>query len=102
MTTDDPARYAAAQMAAPVYRFGNCRIDLSARELHCSRVLVTLSPNVFGGLAYPIAYRDRAVGRDELIAVWGRVDATDTLLGQTVLKARRAIGDTEQNALRKP
>ncbi|MFI4968800.1 MAG: transcriptional regulator [Lysobacterales bacterium] len=68
------------------------RLD-PARELHCSDVLVTLSPKVFDCLTYPIAHRDRAVGRDELIAaVWGRVDVTDTLLGQTVLKARRAIG----------
>jgi DNA-binding winged helix-turn-helix (wHTH) protein/tetratricopeptide (TPR) repeat protein len=90
-------------MTAPVHRFGDCRIDLSARELHCSGVLVTLSPKVFDCLAYLIAHRDRAVGRDELIAaVWGRADVSDTLLGQTVLKARRAIGDTgnEQNAIR--
>jgi DNA-binding winged helix-turn-helix (wHTH) protein/tetratricopeptide (TPR) repeat protein len=86
-----------------VYRFGECRIDLSARELHCARELLSLSPKVFDCLAYLIEHRDRAIGRDELIAaVWGRIDVTDTLLGQTVLKARRAIGDTgnEQKAIR--
>jgi len=90
-------------MARPVYRFGDYRIDPSARELHCAGELATLSPKVFDCLAYLIEHRDRAVGRDELIAaVWGRADVTDTLLGQTVLKARRAIGDTgnEQNAIR--
>lgn len=90
-------------MAHHVYRFGDCRIDLSARELHRDGELVTLSPKVFDCLAYLIEHRERAVGRDELIAaVWGKVDVSDTLLGQTVLKARRAIGDTgnEQHAIR--
>ncbi len=34
--------------------------------------------------------------------MWGKADVSDTLLGQTVLKARRAVGDTgnEQNAIR--
>jgi DNA-binding winged helix-turn-helix (wHTH) protein/tetratricopeptide (TPR) repeat protein len=90
-------------MAHHVYRFGECRIDLSARELDCAGELLSLSPKVFDCLAYLVEHRDRAVGRDELIAaVWGRVDVTDTLLGQTVLKARRAVGDTgnEQNTIR--
>ncbi|MEP7043654.1 MAG: winged helix-turn-helix domain-containing protein [Dokdonella sp.] len=90
-------------MTAHVHRFGNYRIDPSARELQHAGELVVLSPKVFDCLAYLIAHRDRAVGRDELIAaVWGKVDVSDTLLGQTVLKARRAIGDTgnEQNAIR--
>jgi DNA-binding winged helix-turn-helix (wHTH) protein/tetratricopeptide (TPR) repeat protein len=88
---------------ANTYLFGECRLDLSARELHCAGELLSLSPKVFDCIAYLIEHRDRAVGRDELIAaVWGRVDVTDTLLGQTVLKARRAVGDTgnEQNAIR--
>lgn len=86
-----------------VYRFGDYRLDPSARELACAGVLATLSPKVFDVLAYLLEHRDRAVGRDELIAaVWGRADVSDTLLGQTVLKARRAIGDTgnEQHAIR--
>ena len=86
-----------------VYRFGDCTIDPSARELRCAGALATLSPKVFDVLAYLIEHRDRAVGRDELIAaVWGKIDVTDTLLGQTVLKARRAIGNSGdgQSAIR--
>jgi len=85
------------------YRFGDCRIDLAARELRRAGELVVLSPKVFDCLAYLIERRDRAVGRDELVAsVWGRTEITDTLLGQTILKARRAIGDSadEQGAIR--
>jgi DNA-binding winged helix-turn-helix (wHTH) protein/tetratricopeptide (TPR) repeat protein len=90
-------------MSRTLYRFGDCRIDLSARELRRAGELVVLSPKVFDCLAYLIERRERAVGRDELVAaVWGRTEITDTLLGQTILKARRAIGDSadEQKAIR--
>jgi DNA-binding winged helix-turn-helix (wHTH) protein/tetratricopeptide (TPR) repeat protein len=82
-------------MLRPIYRFGDCTIDASARELRNHGALATLSPKVFDCLIYLIEHRERAVGRDELIsAVWGKLDVTDTLLGQTVLKARRAVGDS--------
>ncbi|MBO9661597.1 transcriptional regulator [Dokdonella sp.] len=90
-------------MARLLYRFGDCSVDPAARELRRAGAPTTLSPKVFDVLAYLIDHRDRAVGRDELIAaVWGRVDVSDALLGQVVLKARRAIGDTgeEQHAIR--
>lgn len=90
-------------MNHPVYRFDRRTLDHAARELRFDGGLVKLSPKVFDCLAYLIEHRDRAVGRDELIAaVWGRVDVSDTLLGQTVLKARRAMGDTgnDQAAIR--
>lgn len=85
------------------YRFGDCRIDPSARELRRGEAPVVLSPKVFDCLAYLIERRDRAVGRDELVAaVWGKTEITDTLLGQTILKARRAVGDSadEQRVIR--
>jgi DNA-binding winged helix-turn-helix (wHTH) protein/tetratricopeptide (TPR) repeat protein len=90
-------------MSRPIYRFGACTIDPSARELRNGGALATLSPKVFDVLVYLVEHRNRAVGRDELIAaVWGKVDVTDTLLGQTVLKARRAVGDSGngQNVIR--
>jgi DNA-binding winged helix-turn-helix (wHTH) protein/tetratricopeptide (TPR) repeat protein len=88
-------------MSRPTYRFGACTIDPSTRELRTGGALATLSPKVFDVLVYLVEHRDRAVGRDELIAaVWGKLDVTDTLLGQTVLKARRAVGDSGQNVIR--
>ena len=90
-------------MLSPTHQFADCSVDPAARELRRDGELVTLSPKVFDCLAYLIEHRERAVGRDELIsAVWGRADVSDTLLGQTVLKARRAIGDTgnEQRMIR--
>jgi len=90
-------------MSRPIYRFGDCTIDASARELRNAGALATLSPKVFDVLVYLVEHRERAVGRDELIAaVWGKLEVTDTLLGQTVLKARRAVGDSGngQNVIR--
>lgn len=81
-------------MARPVYRFGEFRVDPVARDLWRGDQLVALPPHVFDCLAYLIARHDRAVGRDELVAaVWGRTEVSDTLLGQTVLRIRRELGD---------
>jgi DNA-binding winged helix-turn-helix (wHTH) protein/tetratricopeptide (TPR) repeat protein len=85
------------------YRFGEFRLCVASRELlHCDHS-VALSSRVFDCLLYLIEHRDRAVGRDELVAaVWGRVDVSDAQLGQIVLRVRRAVDDdgNEQRAIR--
>ncbi|MBO9662165.1 transcriptional regulator [Dokdonella sp.] len=90
-------------MTAPEHRFGEFRLAPGARELWRGGQLIALPPKSFDCLAYLIEHRERAVGRDELIsAVWGRTDVSDDLLAQTLLRARRAVGDTgnEQRAIR--
>lgn len=90
-------------MPAPTYRFGDYRLDPAARELRRGGELVPLPPRAFDCLAYLVERRERAVGRDELIAaVWGKAEVSDTLLAQTILRVRRAVGDTgnEQHAVR--
>ncbi len=85
------------------YHFRNFRLDPAARELWQDHLSVTLPASAFDGLLYLIEHRDRAVGRDELIAaIWGRADVADTLLAQTVLRIRRELGDAgaEQSAIR--
>lgn len=73
----------------------DCTVDLIARECRRNGVLQPLSPKVFDGLAYLITHRERAIGRDELIAaVWGKADVSDDLLGQLVVKIRRTVGDS--------
>jgi len=77
------------------YRFGEFELDPASRELWRGGERIALPPKSFECLAYLVAHRDRAVGRDELIsAVWGRVDASDTLVAQTLLRARKALDDT--------
>ena len=90
-------------MASSSFRFGDYRLDTAAHELWCGERMVALPPKSFGCIAYLVEHRERAVGRDELIsAVWGRVDVSDDVLAQALLRARRAVGDTgnEQRAIR--
>ncbi|KAA9133196.1 hypothetical protein F3N42_02230 [Marinihelvus fidelis] len=78
-----------------VYRFGNFTLDPATRALHRHGKAVALPPKSFDAIVYLMENHDRAVGRDELIsAVWGRVDASDAVVAQTLLRARRAINDT--------
>jgi DNA-binding winged helix-turn-helix (wHTH) protein len=82
-------------MSRPVYRFGSYRLDRAARELRRDGERVAATQKVIDALVWLIEHRDRAVGRDELIAaVWGRVDVSDTHLGKTMFQVRRAIGDS--------
>ena len=83
-------------MSQPVvYRFGEYCLDPAMRELRQGGLEVSLPPKSFDCLVYLVEHRDRAVGRDELIsAVWGRVDVSDAVLAQTLLRARRSVGDT--------
>lgn len=85
------------------YRFGTFRLDPAKRELWHGDIRLHLQPKAFDCLTYLIANRNRAVGRDELIAaVWGRADITDNILGQVIAHARRTINDSgeEQRAIR--
>lgn len=80
-------------MASPTYRFGELRLDPARRELWRGDEELALPPKAFGCLVYLIENRDRAVGRDELIeAVWHKENLTDSVLGQAIVDARRALG----------
>jgi DNA-binding winged helix-turn-helix (wHTH) protein len=85
------------------YRFGDFRLDPATRELSRGDAPVSVPPRAFDCIVYLLEHRERAVGRDELIAaVWGRTETGDGTLGQTILAARRALDDTgkEQHAIR--
>lgn len=85
------------------YRFGEFLLDPATRMLWRGDAPVSLAPKAFDCIVYLVEQRDRAVGRDELIAaVWGKVDISDNALGQVVLHARRALDDTasEKYAIR--
>lgn len=85
------------------YCFGEYRIVPALRELWLGDQLIALPPHVFDCLTYLVERHDRAVGRDELVAaVWGKTEISDTLLGQTILRIRRELGDDgkKQHAVR--
>src|SRR5215470_20391038 len=80
-------------MAGTSYRFGRFRVSAATRELTDGVRAIELPARAFDCLVYLIEHRDRAVGRDELIAaVWGRADVSEALLNHTILKIRRALG----------
>jgi DNA-binding winged helix-turn-helix (wHTH) protein/tetratricopeptide (TPR) repeat protein len=77
-----------------MYRFGDFRLDPATRELLRDTNRIVLPPKAFECLLWLIEHRDRAVGRDELIAaVWGKTDAADNLLAQVILRLRRMLDD---------
>lgn len=85
------------------YRFDDFHLNPATRELRKGADAVVLPARAFECLAYLIEHRERAVGRDELIAaVWGRTEVSDALLNHTVVKIRRSLGDTgnEQRTIR--
>ncbi|RYD16339.1 MAG: hypothetical protein EOP90_06040 [Lysobacteraceae bacterium] len=85
------------------YRFADFLLDPAKRILARYGLPLTLQPKAFDVIVYLVEQRDRAVGRDELIAaVWGKADISDNALGQVVLQARRAVDDSggEQHFIR--
>jgi len=81
-------------MSRDVHEFGEFRFVASARELWRGGRRVELPRRTFECLEHLIAHRDRAVGRDELVAaIFGRTNVSDAQLGQVVLRARRAVDD---------
>ena len=85
------------------YRFGEYHLIPARRELWRGDAVVAVPPRAFDCIVYLVEQRERAVGRDELIAaVWGKTELSDGLLAQTILAMRRAFDDTgkEQNYVR--
>lgn len=77
-----------------IYRFGDFLLSPATHELSRSGEPVGVPNRVFDCLVYLIERRERAVGRDELgAAVWGRVDVSEAQITQTILRARRLLGD---------
>lgn len=84
-------------MIRRLYLFGDCSLDVAARELRRGGQRIDLSPTLFDCIAYLVEHRSRAVGRDELVAaVWGKTAVSDTVVGKAILGARRAVGDTAE------
>ncbi len=88
-------------MSKTVYRFRSYRLDPRQRELWRDEQLIALPLKSFDCLVYLVEHRDRAVGRDELIAaVWGRADINDHTLAQTLSRARQAVRDGDGETIR--
>jgi len=79
------------------FRFRNVRLHPATRQLwrDGARVPLPLPLKSFDCLSYLIEHRDRAVGRDELIAaVWGRAEVSDKVLGHRFDRYRRPYDES--------
>jgi TolB-like protein len=83
------------------YRFGDCELDPSRRELSRGGAVTAVEPQVFDLLLYLIQHRERVVSKDELIStVWQGRMVSESALFNRINAARSAIGDTgEQQRL---
>jgi DNA-binding winged helix-turn-helix (wHTH) protein len=83
------------------YRFGDCELETSRRELCRGGDLVPLQPQVFDLLEYLVRNRERVVSKDELIAaVWAGRIVSESALTTRINAARSAVGDNgEQQRL---
>jgi predicted ATPase/DNA-binding winged helix-turn-helix (wHTH) protein len=80
--------------AVGVHRFGDCEVDVGARELRRCGESVHLEPQAFDLLVLLLEHRDRVVSKTELLdGVWGTQFVSDASLTTRVKEVRRAIGD---------
>ena len=85
------------------YSFRGFLLNPLSRELWHEGEAIPLSSSAFDCLVYLVEHRERPIGRDELIsAVWARADVSDSLLAQTIVRLRRALGEDgkEQQIIR--
>jgi len=76
------------------FRFADCLLDPSRRELRLNGALVTVEPQVFDLIEFLVRQRDRVVSRDALIEhVWNGRIVSESTLATRINAARRAIGD---------
>jgi predicted ATPase/DNA-binding winged helix-turn-helix (wHTH) protein len=86
-----------------VIRFGDCAVDVAAREVRLHGRVQHLEPRAFDVLAYLLAHRDRVVPKEELLdEVWGDRFVSESALTTRIKEIRRAIGDdgTQQRLVR--
>jgi DNA-binding winged helix-turn-helix (wHTH) protein/pimeloyl-ACP methyl ester carboxylesterase len=77
------------------FRFGDCELDLDARELTRNGVEVSVEPQVFDLLVYLLRNRGRLVSHDELItAIWRGRMVSDSAIAARISAARKAVGDS--------
>lgn len=78
-----------------IYRFADCALDDSQRELRRAGQNVPIEPQVFDLLLLLVRRPDTLVLRSDLVdAVWGGRFISDATIDSRIATARRAIGDS--------
>jgi predicted ATPase len=74
--------------------FGECRLDMAARQLWRGGEAVHLEPQAFDVLAFLVEQRSRVVPKQELLdVVWGHRFVSESALSTRIKEIRRAVGD---------
>ncbi|MGB5201293.1 MAG: winged helix-turn-helix domain-containing protein [Sedimenticolaceae bacterium] len=80
------------------FRLGGWEVDPATRELRRGEELVRIEPKVMQVLTYPVAHQGQVVTRYDLeSSVWAGMVVTDDALTSSVLKLRRALGDSARD-----
>jgi DNA-binding winged helix-turn-helix (wHTH) protein len=80
--------------AMAMVKFGECVLDLEARQLFRNGQPLHLSPKAFELLKILVTERPKAIAKDELHdRIWRGTFVTDDSLAALVAEARAAIGD---------
>jgi DNA-binding winged helix-turn-helix (wHTH) protein len=78
-----------------LYRFGNARLDLAARELICNGVERSLTPKAYDLLRLLIEFRPRVLTKAEIMdLIWPDAFVAEANVGILIGDIRAAIGDT--------
>lgn len=82
-----------------VYRFHECMVDSTRREIVHAGQLVDVQPLVFDLLLFFVQNPNRVVTKDEMLrAAWRSTVVSDSVVARGVMKLRRAIGDDAAQA----
>lgn len=82
-----------------VYRFHECMVDPTRREITHAGQLVDVQPLVFDLLLFFVQNPNRVVTKDEMLrAAWRSTVVSDSVVARGVMKLRRAIGDDAAQA----
>src|SRR5688572_631245 len=76
------------------FGFGDCVVDLEARELTCGGRSVHLAPKTFAFLALLLESRPRVVTKNEIRdRLWPQVFVSESSLARIANELRSALGD---------
>jgi DNA-binding winged helix-turn-helix (wHTH) protein len=88
------ALFMASEGSGSQIRFGECRLNVSTRQVFRSGVEVHLSPKAFELLKLLVERRPRAISKAEAhAAIWPDTFVSDASLARLVTDIRSAIGD---------
>ncbi len=80
-------------------RFGDCVLEIPARQLRRSGEEVVLQPKIFDTLVFLVRNADRVVSKDELMnEIWAGTVVTENAIARVISALRKALGDKKKPA----